>query len=217
MNPYRILGVKKTATPEEITKAYRAKVKRLHPDTNPGDEAAKAKYAEVDEAYRILSDPALRAEYDRTGSAPPRRAAPVDAASAELCQVLTPLLMAAIQSAEQNGGVRTARLLDMVRAALANQIREAERHRAAVEKGIAALKAVAERLKVPEGETNVLSDIVRSRAAGVEGELLGAKAELDKLARAKAYLEKASYASDDGGADALLRQLTSKTFVWSMP
>jgi molecular chaperone DnaJ len=66
---YEILGVVRTATEVEITKAYRVLAKQYHPDRNIGDEEAKARYAEVDEAYAVLNDPNKRARYDRHGHA----------------------------------------------------------------------------------------------------------------------------------------------------
>ncbi len=66
---YEVLGVSRTATEVEITKAYRQLAKQYHPDRNVGDDEAKEKYAEVDEAYQVLNDPARRARYDRHGHA----------------------------------------------------------------------------------------------------------------------------------------------------
>src|SRR5262245_34259552 len=66
---YEVLGVARTATEVEITKAYRILAKKYHPDRNIGDDEAKVKYAEVDEAYAVLNDPNKRARYDRHGHA----------------------------------------------------------------------------------------------------------------------------------------------------
>jgi molecular chaperone DnaJ len=66
---YEVLGVARTATEVEITKAYRVLAKQYHPDRNIGDDEAKAKYAEVDEAYAVLNDPNKKARYDRHGHA----------------------------------------------------------------------------------------------------------------------------------------------------
>ena len=66
---YEVLGVTRTATEVEITKAYRVLAKQYHPDRNIGDDEAKLKYAEVDEAYAVLNDPHKRARYDRHGHA----------------------------------------------------------------------------------------------------------------------------------------------------
>jgi molecular chaperone DnaJ len=64
---YSILGVVKTATDEEIKKAYRKKAMEFHPDRNPGDKMAEAKFKEAAEAYDVLKDHDKRAAYDRYG------------------------------------------------------------------------------------------------------------------------------------------------------
>ncbi len=64
---YDILGISKTATEEEIKKAYKQKVKMYHPDLHPGDKAAEEKMKEVNEAYEILSNAEKKAQYDQFG------------------------------------------------------------------------------------------------------------------------------------------------------
>ncbi len=64
---YEILGVSRTATVAEIKKAYRKLARKYHPDLNPGDKSAEAKFKEIQEAYSILSDPKKRAQYDQLG------------------------------------------------------------------------------------------------------------------------------------------------------
>ena len=66
---YEILGVARDATPEAIKKAYRGLANKYHPDVNPGDKSAEAKFKEVQSAYDILSDQEKRALYDRHGRA----------------------------------------------------------------------------------------------------------------------------------------------------
>ena len=63
-NPYTLLGVAKSATDKEIKSAYRKLAKKLHPDVNPDDSAAEAKFKEVTAAYNLLSNPDLRRQYD---------------------------------------------------------------------------------------------------------------------------------------------------------
>jgi DnaJ-class molecular chaperone len=64
-NPYEVLGVKPEASEEEIRTAYRKLAKRYHPDLNPGNKSAEAKFKELSAAYDILSDKEKRARFDR--------------------------------------------------------------------------------------------------------------------------------------------------------
>src|SRR6478736_1588428 len=64
---YKILGVDKGASDEDIKKAYRKLARKLHPDLNPNDKAAHHKFQQVNEANEVLSDPAKRKKYDQYG------------------------------------------------------------------------------------------------------------------------------------------------------
>jgi curved DNA-binding protein CbpA len=64
---YATLGVKKTATPEEIRKAFRKAARKYHPDVNPNDKKAEEKFKEISEANDILSDEKKRKIYDQVG------------------------------------------------------------------------------------------------------------------------------------------------------
>jgi curved DNA-binding protein len=66
---YKVLGVGRGASQDEIKKAYRKLALQYHPDRNPNDKTAEDKFKEVNEAYQVLSDPDKRAHYDRLGSA----------------------------------------------------------------------------------------------------------------------------------------------------
>src|SRR3954462_2915067 len=71
-DPYEVLGVSKSATAEEINKAYRKLSKKYHPDRNPGDKEADAKYKEVQAAHGILGDEKKKAQFDQFGFAGPQ-------------------------------------------------------------------------------------------------------------------------------------------------
>lgn len=64
---YKILGISKGATPAQVKEAYRKLARKLHPDLNPNDKEAKARFQEVNEANEVLSDPEKRKKYDQYG------------------------------------------------------------------------------------------------------------------------------------------------------
>src|SRR5436190_14817293 len=66
-DPYKVLGVDKKASPDEIKKAYRKLARQYHPDRNAGDKAAEERFKEIQQANDILSDPEKRKRYDSGG------------------------------------------------------------------------------------------------------------------------------------------------------
>ena len=68
MDYYEVLGVPKTASADEIKKAYRNLAMKYHPDKNPGDKVAEEKFKQISQAYDVLGDDVKRRNYDMTGS-----------------------------------------------------------------------------------------------------------------------------------------------------
>src|SRR5216684_3716776 len=64
---YKILNISRGASADEIKKAFRKLARKYHPDVNPGDKKAEAKFKEINEAYEVLSDPDKRRKYDTLG------------------------------------------------------------------------------------------------------------------------------------------------------
>ena len=64
---YKVLGITKSATSDEIKKAYRKLARKLHPDINPNDKEAQTKFQQLNEANEVLSNPEKRKKYDKYG------------------------------------------------------------------------------------------------------------------------------------------------------
>ena len=65
---YKVLGVAKTATQDEIKKAYRKLARQYHPDANPGNKDMEEKFKSIGEAYEVLKDPDKRSKYNQMGA-----------------------------------------------------------------------------------------------------------------------------------------------------
>src|ERR671922_1031529 len=65
---YQTLGVSKSASEKEIKQAFRKLARKFHPDVNPGDKSAEARFKEINEAYEVLGDPDKRRKYDELGA-----------------------------------------------------------------------------------------------------------------------------------------------------
>lgn len=126
-NYYQILNVSPTATEDEIKRSYRVLAKRYHPDVNPGDEAAADKFADINEANSVLSDPKSRAEYDAKLKEAATRANPEDVIARQRAQAQAAARQAAYrngmggQSASASARARAAAQAQAMRQAAARQ------------------------------------------------------------------------------------------------
>src|SRR5579863_5573317 len=73
---YEVLGVGRSASAEEITKAYKKLARQHHPDRNPGDKQAETRFKEIQNAYDTLNDPKKRTQYDQFGHEVPGMGGP---------------------------------------------------------------------------------------------------------------------------------------------
>lgn len=114
---YEVLGVSRSASESEIKKAYRKLAKQYHPDTNPGDKVAEAKFKEASEAYEVLSDPEKKAQYDQFGHAAFEQGGPGGSTeeglavliSAEIWEIFSEISSAVCSAAEAEASARPIR------------------------------------------------------------------------------------------------------------
>lgn len=184
---YKILGVARDATTEQIKRMFRKLSKRWHPDMQGGNAE---KFQEIEEAYRVLSNEEERAFYDSTGKPREQRDAPND--NAALYAMIDSLLMDAIQ----NIGSPTAdNLIDFMRKELKASIANTHKRSQGGAKVIERMHVVAKRIK-SKGEKNVLRALVLSQIQEIEGRLKGAADSIELQKAALAWLDDYEYDVD---------------------
>lgn len=169
MNPYHTLGVEPTASPEEIKAAYRRKAKQHHPDK--GGEG----FEQIGKAYALLTDPAARTHYDRTGESEKGRLSPIS--------LLTALFSEAIQQDV------TQNIVNVVRTALhqgAEKLRKAQRGKKAE---LSRMEKLTGRVKTKPGTPNIVDLIIDERIALLHRDLAVIESEIALGAAALAILD----------------------------
>lgn len=178
---YAVLGVARQATEAEIKTAFRKLAMKLHPDHNPGDEAAEKRFAVVQFAYEVLTDPERRAEYDRTGAADPRGA---DNGNVMLMTRVTSVLDLAIQRTdEMQVPITSIDMIEVMRNVIKAADKERDKAAAACQKAMLKYKAILGRFKKRKNKgTNILEGILRARLAEGEQHLVNIErsGEIDK-------------------------------------
>lgn len=191
---YEILGVAKDALPDDITAAYKQLAKMYHADRNPGDEVAAAHYARVNEAYEVLSDPARRAEYDRSGVTKRARDQ-----RQELLAILVPVMMNAIQESSgwDAAPVTERDLKRAMTSKLMHTMSQIEETRGKMREGERQLELVIGRFTTDDPE-NLLELALQSQLTHLRGELKNVQDELDRYHRALKYLDGVTYRRGSG-------------------
>jgi hypothetical protein len=192
---YEVLGIDRDAPAGAVTKAYRALAKRFHPDRNPGCDDAKAKFAAVDQAYRVLFDSDRRAKYDRTGEVDAPRP---DNSVAEIMSILSPCLFAVLKEIVKQGGkVKEEDVVHHMRHALTHGRKELEKNLSALEADKVMLAVATERFEVMEGdEPNLLAMAAREHVKNVDKRIEQTARELERMRKSLEFLKKCRYRAD---------------------
>ena len=196
---YETLGVKRSATAAQVKKAFRRLAAKLHPDANPGDDSVVPKYHAVVAAYEVLSDPARRAEYDRTGQVP-RQAQSDDVV---LLNVIAPALLQVLQSLQDGLSVRSPKTVDVVREIrdlITRQRQGHEREQAELQKAHRVLSAACGRFSRDGQARTLMDDVVSAKLGEIARCLDAVGSVLDQHTRALDYLKTAKYRTDGSAA-----------------
>jgi curved DNA-binding protein CbpA len=187
MNPYDVLGVARDAAAPDVRAAYRRLAKEHHPD----HEGDAARFREVQAAYDVLSDPARRDRYDRTGETDEPRVVPPHAAFLE---TVHPFLVGVVLGMAR-GGLSPDRVdvLHLVRDAMRKADGELRQKVAGFKKSKEILAAVAAKFEVKGGGENLLDALAKGQLRMIEEDLKTAEAEQARIAAALEELKKYGY------------------------
>jgi curved DNA-binding protein CbpA len=194
-NPYATLGVSSNATEDEITAAYRREAQKAHPDREGG---SVERMTDINMAYKILGDPAMRAEFDRTGGVAPKNAL-LDKAREHLVGMVKTLI---------RGSAPTANLIELLRDGIAKQRLGCQESRFRTQSDLALLRDRLRRLKGPPG--NFIEGVILQEISRGEEHLPTYDADEEVLKKAAEILLEYSYQTDAASTvNAALLQLGS--------
>lgn len=181
---YKILGVRKDATKEQIRNAYYRLAKKMHPDVNGSTEEANNAFKEVAFAYSILADAGTRERYDNGEDI-----TKVDNSAAKLMQHLAELVVKAIQ----NHDVKFTDICEVMRNELTAAITGAEAMRGKADEAIATCNEALSRF---QGEKEVIEAILGSTIVGMNRQKEKMQEEIDILKEMQARIKKLTYKVD---------------------
>ena len=193
-DPYKILRVKRNATLEEIQARYRKLVHSHHPDKNPGNASAEARFKEIQAAWDLLSDPERRARFDATGDASERRDE-----DREAHEVLANLALNALQAYVGRLSMGQIDLVAEMHGSLENARNNLQNNIANVKRAKKDLEDAAQRFVRIDGESeNILAGVARSEAEKAGQQLAQLELALAFNGRAILLLKKYGYKIDNG-------------------
>lgn len=155
---YDLLGVEPTASAYELRAAYRRRAKEFHPDRNPGNPAAADLFARLASAYATLRDPALRAEYDRTGNFSEPSAAEIQRNTAKL---MRDVLDSIIQSAERP--ISEIDVVKRMKSLLREGLAKIRDLKVTEERFIRDYEVLLKRIKRKDEKENVFADLITEK------------------------------------------------------
>lgn len=195
-NLYRLLGIKKDATAEEIKKAFRDKVMKEHPDRgNHGDPAARKRFDDVKLAYAVLGDAKRRQRYDETGE---YDSTSPDNSWAEVVGILPGLYKLVIQETME-AGIRPKHkdIADRMRTKVKEHLRELKKELEGLEEIHLQIKETLERFTVEGDEANPFDYIIQEQLNHVKKQMDATVKETKLVERALEYLKKVKYRRDN--------------------
>lgn len=193
--PYTVLGVPRDAAPEAITKAYRKLAGRHHPDRNPGDAEAEARYKEIVDAYAVLGNQESRARYDETGEIPKDRKNPTDR---DYLDILQPFLMRTMQDliGPFGRGVNQTDIVKVVRGHVETAMGQLQDRVDTITHAVIEGEKACERFEADDGYPNLLAGFIRDQIKQLKKELEGVEYEIERFGRALEYLSHCRYLTD---------------------
>ncbi len=191
---YAVLGIARDASRAEVVKGYRRESKRWHPDRNPGCDQAKVMYERVDTAYRVLSDPDRRREYDRTGAYTTTGTVGREQYVVKVVTQLVIDLVTAITC--QGGDVRKEPMIGLLKKNVEKRVVGLRKTLADLRKTVEALKHAEGRFTVEGGEENVVAATIKYQITQMLSQAAGVEVEIELMADAQTFIDKYRYKMD---------------------
>ena len=181
-DPYEIMGVSKTFTPEELTEAMRKMAKELHPDKEDGDEN---KFKEMMDAYMILKDPIKRQHFDETGE---RRGE--TSFESKFREMVASVFLSIVNSSDKP---TQQDLVQIFKDSMRMNIKSAEEDLEKVQVGIVRLKDIIKRVTYDGDGENIIANSLQWQIDNMDRQSLGLKESVEFLCKAKDLLDAYGY------------------------